>query len=101
MKSFLAGYKVNDFVMFFQREVLFPCHKLLEQEDLTIKQVNEKVRDGSLLLCRGYVESMKRSAKLPKDAHFAKIVKEVELSENSMSIFEFTKHHTYEKDIYE
>jgi hypothetical protein len=92
MPGFLADYTVDDFVAFQRTDFPFPCHKHVEE---SIPQYTAIIRVESLdiPLCRGYVESMKRSAKKPRDKEFAKLVSEIELSPDSMSIFEFINHH--------
>lgn len=92
-KGWLADYEVKDFMNFMTHEILFPCHMQMGEDDLSPEAVNEKVRNGELTLCRGYVESMRKSCKTPRDEKLAKIVAEIEVSEQSMSIFEFAKHH--------
>ena len=92
MPGFLADYKISDFQIFMDKDFTFPCHKLVSHDIFAI-EVQLLIQKEELLLCRGYVESMHRSAKLPRDPEFAKIVKNIELSQKSMSIFEFIKFH--------
>lgn len=96
-KGWLADYTPQDIQNFMNGEALFPCHKMVEGDELTQAEVKEKILSGELKLCRGYVESMVKSCKMPK---FNKIllearalVKEEGLSADSMSIFEFIKYH--------
>lgn len=93
INGWLADYSIEDFQNFMRAEVLFPCHMKVGEEDMSPIDVNDKVKSGELTLCRGYVESIKKSCKIPKDEKLAELVKSIELSEESMSIFEFAKHH--------
>jgi hypothetical protein len=95
MPGFLADYKVTDFQNFIRFDFPFPCHKLIHG-DMSSNEVRELIEREELLLCRGYVESMVKSAKLPKDPEFASIVKNINIGSNSMSIFEFIKFHSKE-----
>lgn len=95
-RGWLADYTVEDFAQFFRLEVLFPCHKQIK-DDLNFNQAAELVKTNKVKLCRGYVESMRKSAKLPVDPELANIVKNVALSDDSMSIFEFFAHHQKEE----
>jgi hypothetical protein len=98
LKGFLADYKVQDFVTFMNNEVLFPCHKIVPDVGMYVKDLSPLVQKGVLRLCRGYTESMSKSAKIPRDRQFASIIKNIPLSEESMSIFEFIEHHTIKKE---
>lgn len=95
--GWLADYSVGDIQDFMNHEGLFPCHKMVEGDELSQEEVKEKIESGELKLCRGYMESMIKTAKMPK---FNKLllqaralVKEQGMSADSMSLFEFAKHH--------
>lgn len=97
MKGFLADYTIEDFEAYQRGEFLLPCHKLMPQEGLSPEETMQQVKSGKLKLCRGYVESIIKSAKAPIDKSLSKAVKAVReqgLSDRSMSIFEFRKFHT-------
>ncbi len=95
-KGFLADYTVQDFVDYHRMEVSFPCHKVTPT-DMDVKQTHQAIQDGSMHFCRGYVESVIKSCKMPlnpllKEA--IEIVKKDGLSDDSMSIHDFVKNHT-------
>lgn len=92
--GFLATYELQDFVDFFNHDVLFPCHKTVPFES-NVTTVASLIKNGKLPLCRGYVECMAKSAKLPKDTEFAAIVNSVrkECSESSMTFWQFKERH--------
>lgn len=95
-KGFLADYTVQDFIDYHRMEVSFPCHKVTPT-DMDVKQTHEAIQNGSMHFCRGYVESVIKSCKMPlnpllKEA--IEIVKKDGLSDDSMSIHEFVKNHT-------
>ncbi|MFA6199234.1 MAG: hypothetical protein WC679_02345 [Bacteroidales bacterium] len=100
MPGFLGGYTIDDIMQFMQFDALFPCHKFL-QDDTQLSVVNSGVRRGEIPLCRGYGEMMIKSCKLPKAPAFSQVLKEIKesgnISDDSMSIFEFIKHHTITK----
>jgi len=94
LPGFLADYKVEDFRAFMTHDIMFPCHKQMKAAT-PIEAVQASIKAGKLKLCRGYVESMVKSAKMPREESFAQIVKDVRpyLDDHSMSIWEFTDHH--------
>jgi len=96
-QGWLAEYTVDDIKTYQNQEVLFPCHLMVKDEDMSQGEVTEAIENGDMKLCRGYVESMIKSCKMPKYSETLKqaiaIVKEQGLSENSMSIWDFKKHH--------
>ncbi len=98
LPGFLADYTPQDIVDFMNREDLFPCHMMMPDENLDQSDVEKMIKNGELKLCRGYVESIIKSAKLPRNNKFLldamKCVRESGVSENSMPIWEFVKHHT-------
>lgn len=94
-KGWLAHYTVMDFKDFMNNEILFPCHKLVTV-DMSLIEASELIQQGKLRLCRGYVESMIKSCKLPKNLEFQKVINQIkveELSYKSMAIWDFTTHH--------
>ena len=92
MRGFLGGYEVEELVIFFQQEVLFACHKQVSGNE-TVKEMESKVRKEKVSLCRGYVEAMRKSCKVPRNSELAAKARDLELSEDSMDIFEFATHH--------
>lgn len=95
-KGWIASYSIDDFMEFMRYDLPFPCHMLVEH-DMTAEEAAQSVIDGKMKLCRGYVESMRKSAKIPRDPELAAIVASVNPSDDVMSIFEFAKHHTINK----
>lgn len=96
LNGWLADYTTDDIIKFMSFDASFPCHKMIKK-DLSVDEVTKAIEKGEMKLCRGYVEMLIKSAKSPKNNNFLveaiKLVKEDGLSENSMSIFEFTEHH--------
>lgn len=97
LRGFLADYTVEDFVRFVGADFMFPCHKLV-QEDMEADKVTELVVSGELKLCRGYVELLVRSCKLPRDERLHSVMLGISgaLSDDSMSLIEFVGHHKME-----
>ena len=96
LNGWLADYTIEDFIQMQTQEVLFPCHMMLKEE-MSVQQAQKAVEAGEIKLCRGYVESLIKSCKMPK---FNKLlietrtnVKEEGLSEDSMGIWDFKTHH--------
>jgi len=96
MRGFLAQYTIEDITSFMRFDVLFPCHKFVK-EDTEMAVVDSLVRKGDLPLCRGYVEMLIKSSKLPRAPALSDVVVTLknnnDISEDSMSIFEFISHH--------
>jgi len=96
LNGWLSDYTVEDIMTFMRNEVSFPCHKMVD-ENISVDKANKLINSGEIKLCRGYVESIIKSAKMPfmnKNLLEAiKLVKEQGLSENSMAIWDFKKHH--------
>jgi hypothetical protein len=96
LSGFLADYSVDDFIAFQRDEVSFPCHKVTPEDTDTI-DVHHEIMAGRSYFCRGYVESVIKSGKLPHTNELLKMaiekVKESGLSEDSMSIIDFVKYH--------
>ena len=95
MKGFLGDYEIEDFLKFQNAEILFPCHKTLSEEDLTIEEAELKIINNEIKLCRGFIESMVKSGKSPRNSYLKSATEIVKnnLSDNSMSIIEFFKNH--------
>ena len=97
IRGWLADYSVNDIVDFQSNEAFFPCHKMMTENNLSQEDVRSAIMDGKMKLCRGYVESIIKSAKSPKFNSILKeaitIVKAQGLSKESMAIWDFIKHH--------
>jgi hypothetical protein len=91
-RGFLATYTLSDFIEFFSREVLFACHTFMKRS-MSLQQMEQDVRDEKLLLCKGYVDCMKKSCKLPRDPEFALALKNTRSSKHSMDIRTFQLHH--------
>lgn len=95
INGWLADYTVEDFQAFHRADAPFPCH-MMTGDDMAIDEVEHAIRVGNLKLCRGYVESIIKSCKLPTNPLLVKavtLVKEQGLSEDSMPIWEFKRHH--------
>lgn len=95
IKSWLADYTVADFVYFVNNEALFPCHKKVPF-DMEYSQIEQLVIADGIPICRGYLGMLKLSCKLPRHPQLLELYNTVDVSPNSMSIFEFIKHHTLE-----
>jgi hypothetical protein len=97
LNGWLADYTIDDIVIFQNKEVSFPCHKMVNNDNLTQVEVENKILNGDMKLCRGYVESIIKSCKSPYiNKLLVKAINEVKvigLSDDSMSIWEFKKHH--------
>lgn len=95
--GWLANYQSMDFKNMMDQEIMFPCHMTMSDGDLTIEKAQIQIQNGNLKLCRGYIESMIKSAKMPKyNKYLLEIrrkIKEEGVSENSMSINEFLNYH--------
>lgn len=98
MAGFLADYTIEDFQKYMSNEASFPCHKMMSVGDKSVEETHEEIKNGKMKFCRGYVESVIKSAKMPRSNDLLikamEIVKEDGLSEDSMDIFEFRKFHT-------
>ena len=98
MKGFLAEYSFSDIKVFMQTDTLFPCHKVLPNEfSKTPAETSEHVKQGDFALCRGYAESMIKSCVSPKNKDLKNLLEKVReegISEHSMSMCDFEKHHT-------
>jgi hypothetical protein len=96
LSGWLGGYTFDDIQAFMRAEVSFPCHKMVV-EQIDVFTANYKVQSGEMKLCRGYVESIIKSAKSPyMNKVLVEAVKQVrgeELSEDSMAMWDFKKHH--------
>ncbi len=97
-KGWLADYTTEDFKTFMNNEALFPCHMQRYEDGMTQIDVEDEILHGGMRICRGYVESMIKSCKMPKSNDILIEVREQVklegLSEQSMPIWEFIKHHT-------
>jgi hypothetical protein len=97
LNGWLGGYTIDDVMTFQRTETSFPCHKMMTQENLSPTQVDRAIKNGDMKLCRGYVESMVKSCKSPFANKFLiEAIAEVKaegLSEDSMAIWDFKKHH--------
>ena len=98
IKGFIANYSIDDFQQMMGHEISFPCHMSMDDEGVDVDDVLGIIEKGEMKLCRGYIESIIKSAKMPyhnkQIVEAVKLVKEQGLSEDSMSIWEFRKHHT-------
>ena len=99
-KGWLADYTVQDIDNIMANEGLFPCHMLIPEElgdKITQRDVRASIESGEMKLCRGYIESMIKSSKLPKyneilrDAMLK--VRAEGLSDVTMPIWDFNKYH--------
>jgi len=98
LRGWLSDYTIDDFQKYMAGEATFPCHMQIGRDDMTVEDAKEAVNRGEMTLCRGYVESVVKSAKMPYRnetlIEAIKLVKEGGMSEHSMDIFEFRTHHT-------
>lgn len=104
LPGWLADYTVQDFKDFQNADALFPCHMTMPDKDMTLDQVGEEIKNGGLRLCRGYTESLIKSCKRPKDKFLATAVEQVRkegVSEESMAMWDFEKHHSSFKAVKE
>ena len=96
LQGFLGGYTLNDFVTFHTSEITFPCHNLTLTDTIS-KDVDLAIINGKNKFCRGYVESVIKSGKLPKENELLiqaiNEVKDMGLSENSMSFIKFNNYY--------
>ena len=94
--GWLADYSVEDIKELQNQEALFPCHLMID-ENLSQEEAEEKIISGEMKLCRGYVESMKKSCKSPRTNKLLiealNIVREEGVSSDSMTIWDFMKYH--------
>lgn len=96
----MGGYTTQDFMDFFNSETLFACHKTLKS-DCTVQEMEQNVLDCKIPLCRGYVDSIIKSCKLPKRGILLDVYKTVKnegCADETMSIYAFHNHHNYNKD---
>lgn len=95
--GWLADYSIDDIQSYMNNEALFPCHLMLSEESLSQEDVQDKIESGELKLCRGYVESVIKSAKSPRyNKHLIEAIAKVKsegLSDETMAIWDFRKHH--------
>lgn len=97
LPGWLSSYTIDDVSNFMSNEALFPCHLMIKENNLNQAEVQHKLESGELKLCRGYLESMIKTCKMPRYnkilTEARELVKQEGTSENSMSMFEFKKHH--------
>lgn len=97
LSGWLGGYTVDDISVFHRQETSFPCHKMMTENNLTQTEADKAIKNGSMKLCRGYVESIIKSAKSPyMNKILVQAIAEVRaegLSEDSMAIWDFKKYH--------
>jgi len=102
MPGWLADYTPQDIQNYMSHEAFFPCHMMMPEgvDDMNQQQVQDAIAAGEMKFCRGYVESMIKSGKMPyKNKALVEAYNKVKaegVSPNTMNIFEFTKHHTRE-----
>lgn len=98
LPGWLADYTPDEVIEFVTNEGLFPCHKMVKGDDLDQDEVEEKIESGEMKLCRGFVESIIKSAKSPRyNQTLIEAMKEVRAegtSPESMAIWDFKKHHS-------
>jgi len=98
VRGFLADYTLADFQDVMSSESLFPCHKTIAKT-MPVSDANKLVVAGTSKLCRGYIESMIKSCKVPRSPELNDIVQGVksDMSEDSMSMMDFMWHHDHDK----
>ena len=96
MRGWLANYTVQDFIDMVSEEISFPCHKMMK-EGCNSDETKKAIDTGEMKLCRGYIECLIKSSKMPyKNEQIVEVIKIVQkegVSEKSMDLHEFTKHH--------
>jgi hypothetical protein len=96
-KGWLAEYSIDDIQQLQNQDALFPCHLMMTDGDMTQGEVNEAIINGEMKLCRGYVESLIKSCKMPRTNKLLiearALVKAEGVSEESMSMYEFKNYH--------
>ena len=65
IKGWLADYSIEDLVQMVTTEQSFPCHKLMDH-GMDSGEAQDLIQDGEMKLCRRFVESIIKSAKMPK-----------------------------------
>jgi hypothetical protein len=97
LSGWLGGYSIDDIIKFQREEISFPCHMMMSNGDMSLIEADKAIKNGSIKLCRGYVESIIKSAKSPfMNKTLVQAISEVRaegLSEDSMAIWNFKKHH--------
>lgn len=97
LNGWLGGYSIEDVISFQRNETSFPCHKMMSENNISQAQADKAIKNGTMKLCRGYVESMVKSCKSPfGNKLLVQAIAEVKaegLSEDSMAIWDFKKHH--------
>jgi len=100
LPGWLSDYTGQDILNFKNAEASFPCHMQMTDGDLSVEQTQQAIDKGEMKLCRGYVEFVIKSCKqVTKNEQLAKAIEEVKadgLSDHTMSMFEFFKHHKLE-----
>lgn len=103
LPGWLADYTVEDIKNYQRHDALFPCHLMIKGDQFTQEEVSKAIEAGEMKLCRGYIESIIKSAKMPKKGtalyEAYEVVKKQGLSENSISMWDFEKHHTQFKNV--
>lgn len=95
IKGFLGGYDIETLLDFFNNDILFPCHKTVKLSSERVGSVQQQVLDEELPVCRGYLECMVRSCKVPRSTDLNELRSSVKenLTSHSMSMHEFIIHH--------
>lgn len=97
IRGWLAAYTIQDIKDYINNEALFPCHKMMLEDDMNQEEVKESITSGEMKLCRGYVECVIKSCKSPKYNQELKDaiaqVKSEGLSADTMAVWDFEKHH--------
>lgn len=100
MSGWLSDYTGQDILNFKNAEASFPCHMQMPDKDMSVEETQKAIDNGEMKLCRGYVEFIIKSAKrISRNEQLAKAIEEVKaegLSEHTMDMFEFFKHHKLE-----
>ncbi len=93
-KGWLGEHEAGDFIEFMNAEVSFPCH-LKNDGGLSFDEIEQKIDEGEMVLCSGYVQFMKKACKLPfRNQQLVEALKGVEVVDGIMTMPEFIKHHT-------
>lgn len=91
--GWLGGNLLEDIVRYYQVDALFPCHRTLP-ESTSMDEVRFDIMAGKVKICRGYLEMMKVSCKVPRNSWLAGIVNKIVPGDSAMMLHEFVEHHT-------
>jgi len=101
LRGWLGELDVSYFRPMMAIDNRFPCHMQLNSSDEEAHdEIKNKIDEGKIKICLGYLESMVKSNKVPRDRELKKLydkVKREGISSGTMDINEFERHHTISK----